>query len=272
MKMANELRKDFEDYIIDTRVKEAFIYLCILLDKSEKFKVEFHYYGHNGKKRRLKISFLDKTLLKEIAPYIAPFEFVVRQKFIKFYIGLDRYREKYIDAEFINKFGDKVNKNKKLKIDIKTKSDVSFIYNNLFVEKFGFDKLCSKELKYSIHKNIEQNLEAVEIEKVSTEGIQKSKHIKYYVRIPRLRTLAIEIHGTICIACGFDFSKHYGKRGDGFIEIHHTVPLSELEEGMQINPEVDLVPLCSNCHRMIHRFQDDILTILELKEILKNNK
>ena len=59
--------------------------------------------------------------------------------------------------------------------------------------------------------------------------------------------------GTLsCEVCGFDFSGTYGERGDGFIECHHTKPVSDLKDG-GTTKIADLVLVCSNCHRMIHR-------------------
>jgi 5-methylcytosine-specific restriction protein A len=55
-----------------------------------------------------------------------------------------------------------------------------------------------------------------------------------------------------CEACGFDFAAYYGERGDGFIECHHTVPVKDLAPGARTKLS-DLVLLCSNCHRIIHR-------------------
>ena len=54
-----------------------------------------------------------------------------------------------------------------------------------------------------------------------------------------------------CEACGFDFREVYGSLGNGFIECHHTVPLSET--GEVVTRVEDLVLVCSNCHRMVHR-------------------
>ncbi len=54
-----------------------------------------------------------------------------------------------------------------------------------------------------------------------------------------------------CEACGFDFVKVYGDRGEGFIECHHTIPVSALEAGRKTKL-ADLVLLCANCHRMVH--------------------
>ena len=55
----------------------------------------------------------------------------------------------------------------------------------------------------------------------------------------------------VCDACGFDFAKTYGPRGQGFIEVHHTKPVHTLPEGGTTKLE-DLALVCANCHRMIH--------------------
>lgn len=54
-----------------------------------------------------------------------------------------------------------------------------------------------------------------------------------------------------CEGCGFDFGKVYGDRGAGYIECHHAVPLHA--SGETTTRLKDLVLLCSNYHRMIHR-------------------
>ena len=71
--------------------------------------------------------------------------------------------------------------------------------------------------------------------------------------------------------CRFDFEKSYGERGKGFIEVHHIKPLSSSNEEMIINPETDLVPVCANCHRMIHRRKDHILSIEEMNSLIEIN-
>ena len=69
-----------------------------------------------------------------------------------------------------------------------------------------------------------------------------------------------------CEACDFNFTDKYGKRGENYIEVHHTLPLS-LYDDEQVTFLEDLALLCSNCHRMIHRNQPWI-TIKELNEML----
>ena len=70
-----------------------------------------------------------------------------------------------------------------------------------------------------------------------------------------------------CDVCNFDFSYTYGELGHGFIEAHHTVPVSELK-GTTKTKIKDLALVCSNCHRMLHR-QKKVISISELKKIQK---
>lgn len=95
---------------------------------------------------------------------------------------------------------------------------------------------------------------------------------KRYERNARNRVLAIQEHGLSCKVCNFNFEAVYGEYGKDFIEVHHINPLSTLKKAIKINPKTDLVPLCSNCHRMIHRRRNEVLTIEELVKILEMNK
>jgi 5-methylcytosine-specific restriction protein A len=92
---------------------------------------------------------------------------------------------------------------------------------------------------------------------------------KRYERDPINRRRAIEIHGTTCFCCGFNFGQSYGAHGEGFIEIHHIKPLFIEGKEIIVDPKIDLIPLCSNCHRMIHRNQKLALDLAQLKTILK---
>lgn len=111
-------------------------------------------------------------------------------------------------------------------------------------------------------------LETIEIEN-RLEGKRKKIYTTKYERSSENRKKAIQIHGTRCMVCDFDFEEAYGELGKDFIEVHHTKPLSSLEEEIVVNPKEDLVCLCSNCHRMIHRSKNKILSVEELKEIME---
>lgn len=97
------------------------------------------------------------------------------------------------------------------------------------------------KLKYALHKTIERNSTLV--------NNLKSRRLQVD---PKLR----------CEICGFSFVEKYGDIGEGFIEAHHKIPLSALEEST-ITREDDLILVCSNCHRMLHR-SNPVLTTEEL--------
>lgn len=89
-----------------------------------------------------------------------------------------------------------------------------------------------------------------------------------YERDPDARRVCLAFHGTSCTACGFSFEASYGEIGDGFIHVHHTVPASRLGAGYELDPVTDLVPLCANCHAMVHHGASTPRTVPELRHIL----
>ena len=111
--------------------------------------------------------------------------------------------------------------------------------------------------------------------KIVTTGIDGKPIVKLltttYERKSSLRKAAISIHGTKCMVCGFDFGEIYGDVGEGFIEVHHLFPLSDKKEEVAIDIKTDLACVCSNCHSMFHRKRDVILSIEDLREIVRNN-
>lgn len=110
-----------------------------------------------------------------------------------------------------------------------------------------------------------------EVEVTDAEGTCKLVYTTKYERSAKNRAAAIAIHGTKCQVCGFDFEKAYGELGKDFIEVHHKRPLSQAGGEVEVDPKEDLVCLCSNCHRMIHRAKGRVLSVDELREIVKAN-
>lgn len=85
--------------------------------------------------------------------------------------------------------------------------------------------------------------------------------------VERKKRLAMQPGGRIfCEVCKFDYGEVYGERGVGFIECHHTAPLSSLKPGTRTKLE-DLLLVCANCHRMIH-VRKPWLEISELRSML----
>ena len=91
-----------------------------------------------------------------------------------------------------------------------------------------------------------------------------SNYTTRYERDPRNRKVAIKIHGTKCMACGFDFEKTYGERDEDYIEVHHMVHLASRDAEINIDPGKDFIVVCSNCHRMNHRKKNQVLSLEEL--------
>lgn len=101
------------------------------------------------------------------------------------------------------------------------------------------------------------------------EGTVKKVVVNKYERNPLARRLCIEYHGTICKICNFDFYKVYGEFGKDFIHVHHIIPLYKIKKEYSLNPTKDLIPVCANCHAIIHR-KREALSIDEIKGLIKN--
>ena len=68
-----------------------------------------------------------------------------------------------------------------------------------------------------------------------------------------------------------DFEEKYGIVGKDFIHVHHIVPLNTIGEEYLVDYEKDLMPVCPNCHAMLHRkVNGKELTVEELKELLNS--
>jgi 5-methylcytosine-specific restriction protein A len=85
------------------------------------------------------------------------------------------------------------------------------------------------------------------------EGARTTIVVNSYERSRRNRMICLAAHGFDCQACGMNFHRQYGDAGRDFIEVHHKVPVASMGGHYVVNPITDLVPLCSNCHRMVHR-------------------
>lgn len=70
-----------------------------------------------------------------------------------------------------------------------------------------------------------------------------------------------------CEGCGIDFGRTYGPRGEGFMHFHHLNPLAAASGSREVDGARDLVPLCPNCHAMVHR-GEDLLEIEDLRKLL----
>ena len=89
-----------------------------------------------------------------------------------------------------------------------------------------------------------------------------------YERNQKARRECVAKKGYKCLVCGRDFEATYGEIGKGFIHVHHLTPISSIGKEYQLDIDRDLVPVCPNCHYMLHR-KNPPYTIEELKEMLE---
>jgi hypothetical protein len=99
----------------------------------------------------------------------------------------------------------------------------------------------------------EGSLEAI------NEQIAKRNVMNFYPNWPHTVRRTIEEHSS-------DTQSFHSKVAQ--IEVHHLRPISSLGGSVYINPQTDMTVLCSNCHRMIHRKHDDVLSLQELQAII----
>jgi 5-methylcytosine-specific restriction protein A len=104
-----------------------------------------------------------------------------------------------------------------------------------------------------------------------SEGARFAVTINAYERNPKARATCIAHHGYICAVCGFDFVHVYGGLGKGFIHVHHVIPIGGIGKEYKIDPIADLIPVCPNCHAMVHRVEPP-LTVEQLRKHISELK
>ena len=107
------------------------------------------------------------------------------------------------------------------------------------------------------------------------EGQSVRVNAKVRLRSRRLRQFALSFYsnddGTIsCVACDFEGTRRYGEAAKGLIEIHHKKPIAIAGTSTKPLREAvaDVVPLCPNCHCMVHRRTGVVMSIEELQDII----
>lgn len=102
----------------------------------------------------------------------------------------------------------------------------------------------------------------IPIEEIISEGRFVSKNILSRERSAKLRKIAIEHfsknNSISCDCCGFNFPSFYGEKyAKDCIEIHHIKPIFQYKDD-SFDKFIDkalqnLLPVCPNCHRVIHK-------------------
>ena len=102
-------------------------------------------------------------------------------------------------------------------------------------------------------------------DEVISEGAVVVRTVKTIERSSKLRKFAVQqLQKTgdfSCAICGFNFEKEYGELGKDYIQFHHIKPLSEYTDAELSDQElqqavINLLPVCPNCHCMVHKCKE----------------
>lgn len=184
----------------------------------------------------------------------------------EYWKNLDEYK-KSIEGSFIRlKLIDQIS-NEKLNLEnlklhglkaapqgpIKIKPDLSEYINTHFTD----------------NKQIEYFPDLLNEEVIQYEGLKKQITVNKYERSSIARKKCIDHHGINCSVCNINFLETYGSIGKDFIHVHHLIPISQIGKEYKVDYINDLIPVCPNCHAMLHRkFNGKEPTLNELKKMI----
>lgn len=103
------------------------------------------------------------------------------------------------------------------------------------------------------------------------EGKSKKVLVNLFERCPAARKKCVDHYGYKCAVFVFDFKAKYGEIGNNFIHVHHIVDISLIDKEYVIDPLKDLIPVCPNCHAMLHK-RKPAYSIDELKDMVHKTK
>lgn len=126
-----------------------------------------------------------------------------------------------------------------------------------------------RDIQTSSDANVFQLPEELREEGTYFEGKARKVLVNRFERDSAARDKCIEHYGAGCVICGFGFGAVYGPTAEGFIHVHHLKPLSDIDGEYQVDPLIDLRPVCPNCHAMIH-LGGQVRSIDEVKLLLRD--
>ena len=103
------------------------------------------------------------------------------------------------------------------------------------------------------------------------EGSVSRVYVNRYERNPRARSICLDHHDPVCAVCAQRMSEIYQGVPDELIHVHHIIPISMIREEYRIDPIKQMVPVCPNCHAVIHS-QSPPLTIDEVRKRRREQK
>lgn len=156
-------------------------------------------------------------------------------------------------------------------------------YETKFITHYFLDEIkegnvASSSLLKKLTKKTEwlmrATISALEIQSSANEdyaAIENRKIVAEHKRRERSKILADKVKirdAFTCRVCDFNFNETYGHLGRGVAEAHHIISLSSLKRKVTTTTN-DLITVCANCHRILHRMDGQADDYLKLRKILK---
>jgi 5-methylcytosine-specific restriction protein A len=111
------------------------------------------------------------------------------------------------------------------------------------------------------------------VKKEFLEGNIQQRLFTFRERDGAAREECLNHYGYTCQICKKSLEKMYGEIGKYFIHVHHIKFVSSTKGQYKIDPINDLIPVCPNCHSMLHiKYKGNYLCIDDLKNIVNKNK
>ena len=189
----------------------------------------------------------------------------------KYVSTITEYGTEYYLEQIKNDFGNEgllsalqaVKKHSEYFAKRKEKGEGGIVYPAKILKKYSH--LLEQEIEYA--DELKESSKSKYI-----EGAKKEVIVNAYERDSAARAKCLEIHGYLCSVCNFDFLKEYGEIGRKYIHVHHITDLSTVGKEYEVDPKNDLIPVCPNCHSMLHRDAKPARTVEELKSIMQEQR
>jgi 5-methylcytosine-specific restriction protein A len=219
----------------------------------------------HGFNMRIYDNYLSWKVELHLDTFTAPLITAMQERYKERKIGL----ESYLDLARVknNSFDLTINGERELNAVNEDWRDIDFVLaKSYFSEESEFSTLSSVLLDFMcvILFLIIEDTEWIGPEIIGLEeGSAFSEVTRKYERSRYNRALCLKYYGFMCRGCGELLAEKYGPIGADVIHVHHIVPVSQMGGSYQLNPIKDLIPLCPNCHNIVHRSQ----SVLEIEKL-----
>jgi hypothetical protein len=156
----------------------------------------------------------------------------------------------------------------------------SWAFYGMYLRQAGpFTRPSTRAVRIRVRRFLELTARSVlaqlaapqDLDYAAIENRQKVAQHLQRERSARLTKLAKTRDGYTCRVCGFSFEAFYGRKGRGLAEAHHMVPLARLRSTV-LTDVADLLTVCANCHRMLHRLTGKRSDATSLRRLVRAHR